>query len=343
MGAKLDAIMKDVNKKAKEEIITVGLSEYSYTRIPFTSPEMNYCTFGGIPVGKITELFGEEHGGKTTTALDLISNYQQMPDAKEVFYVDAENTLDVEWARKLCVDVDKLVILQPKLQSAEDIFQILLDAVETGEVGLWVLDSIPALISNAAWDKDMDEKTYAGISSPLTLFASKMIQLMGKTKATGIAINQIRDDLNSRYGGTKTPGGHAWKHFCAVRLEFRRGKFLDEKGNELTRAAETPVGNLVMMDMVKNKTCPPTRRIGKYTLNYETGIDYLSDLIEVAIRYDIIQKSGSWFELINVETGELLCSDKIQGQANVHAYLEDHEDVLLAVEMLVNKAIGELH
>ena len=121
MGSRLDALMQDVNKKAKEEILSIGLNSYDYTRIPFTSPRMNYCTFGGIPVGKITEFYGEEHGGKTTSALDVVANYQRMPDAKDVLYIDAENRLDVEWAKKLDVDVDKLYILQPKEQSAEEI------------------------------------------------------------------------------------------------------------------------------------------------------------------------------------------------------------------------------
>ena len=95
--------------------------------------------------------------------------------------------------------------------------------------------------------------------------------------------------------------------------------------------------------MAKNSSCPPTRRIGKYTINYDFGIDYLRDLINVAIKYDIVQKSGAWFELVDVETGELLCPDKIQGQANVYSYLEEHEDTLLAVEQAVNKKVGILH
>ena len=124
--AKLDDVIKDLNKKTKEEVVTVGLPTYNMKRIPFTSPRMNYCTFGGIPVGKITELFGEEHGGKTTTALDLIANYQQMEDARKVLYIDAENTLDVEWARKLGVDVDAMIVFKPTSQSAEEIFQFIL-------------------------------------------------------------------------------------------------------------------------------------------------------------------------------------------------------------------------
>ena len=136
MGAKLDAIIKDVNKKAKEDIMTQGLNDFNYKRISFTSPMMNYCTFGGIPIGRITEFYGEEHGGKTTTALDIVANYQQMQMAKDVLYVDAENTLDAEWAEKLGVDVGKMYLLQPKTQSAEEIFDIMIDVIDSGDCGL---------------------------------------------------------------------------------------------------------------------------------------------------------------------------------------------------------------
>lgn len=340
MGLKLDEIMKNANKRAKEEILTQGLNEFSYKRIPFTSPRMNYCTFGGIPIGKITEFYGEEHGGKTTTALDIVANYQKSDDDRDVLYIDAENTLDVEWAKKIGVDIDKIYILQPKSQSAEEIFQIICDAVDTGEVGLWVIDSIGALMSAQELEKTLEDKTYGGIAKPLTLFGKKVEMLMQRHKCTGIGINQIRENLASTYGGITTPGGKAWKHFCAVRMEFRRGEFLDEKGNKLTRSAESPVGNVVMMSMTKNKTCPPTRRTGFYTINYTIGIDYLRDLIEVAIKYDIIQKSGAWFDIVDKETGEVL-EGKLHGQSNVTEFLKEHEDVLNRVESLVEKEMQE--
>ena len=335
MGVKLDSIMSAVNKRFKEEIVTQGLNDYAYKRIKFTSPRMNYCTFGGIPIGKITEFYGEEHGGKTTTALDIVANYQHSDDNRDVLYIDAENTLDVEWAKKIGVDIDKLYILQPKSQSAEEIFQIICDSVDTGEVGLWVLDSIGALMSSQELEKTMEDKTYGGIAKPLTLFGKRIEMLMQRHKCTGIGINQERQDMNSAYGGMTTPGGKAWKHFCAVRMRFARGKFIDEKGNELTRSAENPVGNIVMMSMTKNKTCPPTRRTGFYTINYDIGIDYLRDLIEVAIKYDIIQKAGAWFDIVDVETGELL-EGKIHGQANVYEKLQSDEELLDRVETLVD-------
>lgn len=334
MGLKLDEIVNDINKKAKEEIITKGLGEFNYNRIPFTSPRMNYCTFGGLPIGKITEFYGEEHGGKTTSALDIVANYQNMKDARDVLYVDAENTLDVEWAQKIGVDIDSMYILQPKSQSAEEIFQIICDSVDTGEVGLWVLDSIGALMSQQEIEKEMDERTYGGISMALTKFGKRIEMLMHRHNATGIGINQMRDNIGSTWGGQVTPGGNAWRHFCAVRLQFSRGKFIDEKGNELTRSAENPAGNIVLMSMTKNKTCPPSRRTGFYTLNYAEGIDYLKDLVDVAIKYGIIDKRGAWFNIVDIQTGEIL-QEKIHGQAEVYSLLESDTDLLARIEKMV--------
>lgn len=340
MSATLDELCKQLNKNAKEEIITLGLNGFNYRRIPFTSPRMNYCTFGGIPIGKITEFYGEEHGGKTTSALDIVANYQHLPDAKAVLYIDAENTLDADWARKLGVDVDSMYILQPKAQSAEQIFQIICDFVDSGEVGLWVLDSLGVLLSQQEYDKTLEDKTYGGIAKPLTLFSKKVEMLMQRHKCTGIGINQIREDLGSTWGGYTTPGGKAWKHVCSVRLQFSRGKFIDEKGNELTRSAESPAGNIVMMSMTKNKTCPAVARVGFYTLTYADGIDYIKDLIDVAIRFDFVQKAGAWYNLIDFETGEII--KKLQGMQSVKEYLSAEENIeyLKSLENQIDCAIN---
>ncbi len=340
MGLMLEEIVKNVNKQQKEQILTKGLPDFKYRRIPFTSPRMNYCTFGGIPMGKITEFYGEEHGGKTTTALDIVANYQNMEGARDVLYVDAENTLDYEWAQKLGVNVDAMYILQPKSQSAEEIFQIICDAVDTGEVGLWVLDSIGVLVSQQELDKTLEDKTYGGVSKSLTLFSKRIEMLMQRHNCTGIGINQMREDMNSPWGGQTTPGGKAWKHCCAVRMLFSRGKFIDDKGNELTRSAESPAGNIVQMSMTKNKTCKPTRRTGFYTLNYDTGIDYLKDLVDVAIKYGVIDKHGGWFDILDPDTGEIILG-KIQGQVNVYGKLEEDTSLLERVEQLVDKKMEE--
>lgn len=338
MGLKLDEIIKQTNKKFGEEIISQGIGEFDYRKIPFTSPRMNYCTYGGVPIGKLTEFYGEEHGGKTTTALDIVANYQRSGDSRAVVYVDAENRLDVEWAKKLCVDVEQLTVLQPKGQSAEDIFQIIEDMVATGEVGLWVLDSVAALVSEMELDekRTYQDKVYGGISLPLTRFVKKITQFMHRYDCTGLIINQIRENLSSPYGGITTPGGKALKHHCTCRFQFARGKYIDEKGNELNKSASEPAGNIILMSMTKNTTCPPTHRTGQYTLRYDDGVDYISDLVDVAIRFDVIVKSGSWFDIVDTENGDIV-QGKIHGLANVYTYLTDHEDVLAMIENIVNK------
>lgn len=336
--------MKELNKSVKEDVLSRGLAQYHYQKIPFTSPRMNYCTYGGLPIGKLIEFYGEEHGGKTTTALDIVANFQALERNKAqedknyseraVLYCDCENTLDTEWAEKLGVDVDSMYVLQPKAQSAEQIFQLIENSVETGEIGLFVIDSLGAMVSSGELDpkKTYEDKFYGGISMPLTRFSKKIEMLMARHNCTGIGINQVREDLNSQWGGYTTPGGKAWKHLCAVRIQFSRGKFFDAKGNELTRSAETPCGNFVQMSITKIKSAPPNRRTGFYTLNYETGIDYLADLIEVALKYEIIEKSGAWFSIEGVD-------EKIQGQAGVRDYLAEHTDALKHVEDLIDEKI----
>lgn len=336
--SKIDEVMKDFNKKFKEDLVHTGLSEYDYERIPFTSPRLNYMTFGGLPMGKLIEFYGEEHGGKTTTAMDVVANYQQLDVARRVLWVDCENTFDNVWANKLGVNVEEVIMLQPTNQGAEDIFQFILDMIDTGEVGLVVIDSLGAMYSNQAKAKSLDEKTYGGISMALTQFSDKAVGFCQRHKCTIIGINQLRDDLNSTFGGTKTVGGRGWKHNVIARLEFRMGKFIDENNKDLNRSAENPAGNMVMVTMKKNKTCPPTRRTGFYTLKYLEGIDFISDLIEVALKYGIVEKSGAWYQIVDIDTGELL-SDKVQGQDAIKDILVSDLDILKVVSDLIEARI----
>ena len=321
----LESLMKEINKDFGGDVIRMGVSTYDYKRIPFTSPRLNYITYGGIPMGKLIEFYGEEHGGKTTTALDIVANYQNMEDAKSVLYIDAENTLDVVWATKLGVSVDDMLIMNPTTQGAETIFEAVLKLIDTGEIGLVIIDSLGVMMSNQAYTKSVEEKTYGGIAMALTNFSKKAEALCHKYNCTLIGLNQMRADMNSMYGGTKTTGGKAWKHNVSVRLEFRKGKSFDEKYKDLTRSAESPVGNYVEVSMPKNKTCPPKRRNGFYTLRYDLGIDYLYDLTEVCIKYGVIEKSSSWFYLLDTSTGEQI--KMLQGQSAVYDYLSDEANI----------------
>jgi len=340
MGTKIDEIMKRVNKDLKEEAITKGMPVYEYSKVPFTSPRMNYITYGGLPLGRLVEFYGEEGGGKTTTALDVIANFQNIHPDKEVFYVDAENTLDIEWARKIGVDVDNIRLYQPKTESAEFIFQIIKEMTNTGETGLWVLDSVPCLTAEKDLGKELtDDARVGGISGILTRFCREIVGPCAKNDCMGIFINQIRDKINSTIPGqTNTPGGRALKHFCTTRIEFRKGTYLDENGKNLSRSSGEPNSQKIMVNMVKTKFCRPNRHVGQYTINYDTGIDYITDLIEQAMYYEIIVKSGSWYKIVDTETGEIL-SDKLQGLGNVHEKLDSDTELMERVEVLVNDAM----
>lgn len=343
MGSKVDELLKSINKDMKSNFVSKGLPQYDYERIPFTSPRLNYMTFGGIPVGKIVEFYGENHGGKTTTALDIVANYQNMDNAKGVLYCDIENALDRVWATKLGVrlDDDNFYMIKPDEQGAETIFEQILEIMRTGEIGLVIIDSLGAMASNQEFEKSVEEKTYGGIAMALTKFGKKAEMLCNKYNCTIIGINQNRVDMDSPYGGTRTTGGEAWKYLCSVRMEFRKGKYFDEKGNELTKSAENPYGNYVLTTMTKNKTCEPTRRSGFYTLNYHSGIDYIKDLMEVAMKYGIIDKSGAWFSIVDVETGEVI--EKFQGQAKAYEFLSDSDniEILQKIESYIDNKIYE--
>lgn len=325
----LEDVIRDVNKKFKSSVVKTGLKFDEVTRIPFSSPRLNYMTYGGIPVGRIIEFAGEEGGGKTTTALDLVANAQRMFPDRQVLYVDIERTLDADWAQKLGVDVDNLILFSPEEQTAEEIMEATKCIVETGSISLCVLDSLAAMVSAQAYSKTIEDRTYGGISMALTLFSKEMIPICARTGCTMIGINQVREDMNSTYGGTTTTGGRAWRHNCSVRMTFQKSDYIDEKGNSIPRASENPVGHLVKVALVKSKVCNLDRKVGFYTLKYLMGIDYVSDIIDLAIKAGIINAAGAWYSILD-ETGEVAQNEgtalKFQGKAKLHQFLSENTD-----------------
>jgi len=342
MGSKLDAIMDKVNKEVKDEAFTKGMPVYEYQKIPFTSPKMNYITYGGLPLGRLVEFFGEEGGGKTTTSLDLVANFQNTYPDKESLYIDAENTLDIEWARKIGVDVDALNLYQPKTESAEYIFQVIKDAILTGEVGLVVLDSIPCLTAEKDLGKDLtDDARVGGISGALTRFCREINGICAKNNCMVIFINQLRDKINSTIPGqTNTPGGRALKHFCTTRIQFMKGSYVDENGKTISRSSGEPDSQKILVNMVKTKFCRPNRHVGQYTINFDIGIDYLTDLIDQAIYFDIITQSGTWYSIKDIETGEVI-KEKLQGQKKVYGYLDDNPEIMQRIEEMIDSKLLE--
>lgn len=353
----LDEVLGNINAKWGTEVVRMGTEMGEYVRIPFTSPRLNYITHGGIPMGKLIEFFGEEHSGKTTTALDIVANYQIMEDAKRVLWVDVEEALDEVWATKLNVDLDNMIIMCPDTAGAESIFDDVLDVMETGEIGLVIIDSFGAMQSDKAYEESVGDKQYGGISQALTNFAKKALVLCHRYNCTVIGLNQLREKINSMYGGTTTTGGRGWKHDITVRLDFRKGYSFDDKYKKVSNDAENPMGNIVMVAMPKNRTCPPNRRNGFYTIRYDSGIDYMYDLTEVCIKCGVIDKpeGSSWYTIKRIEkiyNDELeqdvptILDDKVaklQGQFAVSEFLSDEAniDVLKAIEDYLDYKIKE--
>ena len=365
---KLEQLMKDWNKDSKALVAVQGLEREALPRIPFSAPSMNYQTYGGLPRKRVVEFFGPESSGKTTSALDIVKNAQMvfeqeweqkteelkeklensraskasktavkelemqldsLQEPLKIVYLDLENTLDTEWAKKIGVDVDNIWIVRPEMNSAEEILQYVLDIFETGEVGLVVLDSLPYMVSQNLIDEELTKKAYAGISAPLTEFSRKVTPLLTRYNAIFLGINQIREDMNSQYNAYSTPGGKMWKHACAVRLKFRKGDYLDENGASLTRTARNPAGNVVESFVEKTKAFKPDRKLVSYTLSYHDGIQIENDLVDVAVEFGVIQKAGAWFSIVDLETGEIMTDEdeeplKFQGKANlVRRFKED--------------------
>lgn len=343
MADTIASIMSEINKKFKEDLIHQGVSAYDYERIPFSSPRLNYITHGGLPIGKLIEFYGDAGSGKTSTALDAVANYQHMNGAKKVLYADIENTLDPVWATKLGVDVDDMIIFNPSTQGAETIFSFVTRLMDTGEVGLVVIDSIGVMMSDKAYSETTEDKHVGGISMALTDFSKRAIALCNRHRCTLIGINQERDVINSPYGAKKVTGGNAWQYNVSVRLDFSKGYCFDDKYTKVANTVENPAGNIVNVAMTKNKTCANNRKNGFYTLRYDIGIDYLYDLIDVCIKkYDnAIEQSGAWFILKNPETGETI--KKLQGQYAVSDFLSDEAniDILKMYENFLDEKIKE--
>lgn len=374
----IDLKMAELNKKFKAQIINQGTDIIDVSKIPFSSPTANYMTYGGVPVGKITEFYGGEGGGKTTSALDICANAQkcfnkafsdkmgslttqlkelEAKDTKEakkladkvsaevnelqekgpkvVVYVDAEQTLDVEWAKLLGVDTESMILVRPQEQTAEQVLQIIIDLVSTGDVGLCVLDSIPMLVSQNILEESLEKKSYGGISQALTTFCSKITPHLVQNQCAFIGINQIREDLSSMYNTTSTPGGKMWKHACSLRLRFRKDTLLDINNGELTSRAENPAGNRVGIEITKTKVCKPDRRIGYYTLNYTGGIDILADTLTIGIQLMLIKRGGSWYYYTDKNGNEY----KFQGSSKLLEELRTNEPFKTELQNRINEVM----
>lgn len=322
--AEIDNLIAEVNKKYKTDIIRKASDLKGIEFIPYTSPMMNYLTRGGVPVGRIIELVGLPQSGKTTTALDIISNFQKKYTDKYCVYLDAENTIDKEWGETLGVDWSKVILIQPESEYGEELLDMLLDYIRSGKVGLAVLDSAPFIIPKAVQEKGLDEKSYGGNSALMKAFCDKAVPLCKKTECTFLMINQLRENIGNPYKPFKIPCGTAIAHACSQILWFTKGSLLDEKYKEVSSGYANPSGNLVSVKVEKNKVTKNDRRLQTYTLNYSTGVYEIKDTLDLAIMLGIISQAGAWFKATLKDGKE----QKMQGFNGVQEfYYNDLEEL----------------
>ena len=357
----------DIIKKRIKDWNCDGLMEGAKAKrgnkIPFSSPLLNYSTYGGIPRDAITEFFGAPGGGKSTTAVDicktayklfqeeyqdqllafqekinngnksLMSEYEDVKERgpKKVLYIDLEHSFDAVWADTLGIREGEIDIMQPPDVFAEDILQTVKEIIETGEVGLIVLDSIPSLVTQSELDKKFGERTVASLSGLLTIFCRKIVQLLTRYGTTLIVINQIRDNMDSPYV-VNTPGGNALKFYCSLRIQFKIGAPVDFLGNELPASTENPAGYKVTAKIVKQKSAPNDRRAGSYYLMAHSGIRVDMDFCMLAVnKYNIVRKSGAWYTLYDPYTKEQLVDEtgkpvKVNGMTKVFEYVQNNPE-----------------
>ena len=270
---------------------------------------------GGIPRGRIVEIFGPESSGKTTLALHAVAEAQKL--GGEAAYIDAEHALDPVYAKNLGVDIDNLIVSQP--DTGEQALEIAEALIRSGAIDIIVVDSVAALVPKAEIDGDMGD-SHIGLQARLMSQAlRKLAGAINKTNAVIIFINQLREKVGIMFGNPETtPGGRALKFYSSVRLDIRKIENLKQDGEV--------VGNRARVKIVKNKVAPPFRE-AEFDIIYGKGISKEGNILDLAVNLDIIEKSGSWFSYNGAKIG--------QGRENVKAFLMQNPEILAEVEKKV--------
>lgn len=277
---------------------------------------------GGYPKGRIIELYGPESSGKTTLALHAIASSQKL--GGNVAFIDAEHALDAQYAKKLGVDIDNLLLSQP--DTGEQALEIAEALVRSGSIDMIVVDSVAALVPEAEINGDMGD-SHIGLQARLMSQAMRKLSgIISKTHTTAIFINQIREKVGVMFGNPEvTPGGRALKFYSSVRLEIRRSESL-KNGTDF-------IGNKAKIKVVKNKVAPPFKE-AMVDIIFGEGISKYGEVLDLATDLELIQKAGAWYAYNNEKIG--------QGRDNAKKYLEDHPDIydLLEIKILEHYQIS---
>jgi recombination protein RecA len=275
---------------------------------------------GGIPRGRISEIYGPESSGKTTLCLHVIANAQRQGGVAA--FIDAEHALDIEYARKLGVDVENLLVSQP--DTGEQALEIAEVLIRSGAVDVVVIDSVAALVPRAEIEGEMGD-SHVGLQARLMSQAlRKLTGAVNRSRTAVIFTNQIREKIGVMFGNPETTtGGRALKFYASLRMDIRRiGAIKD---------GQDQVGNRTRVKVVKNKVAPPFKQ-AEFDIMFNEGISHTGLLIDLGVETDIVEKSGAWFSYGDVRLG--------QGRENAKAFLKEHPEIASEIEAKVREQLG---
>lgn len=267
---------------------------------------------GGVPKGRIVEIFGPESSGKTTVALHIVAEAQKAGGAAA--FIDAEHALDPVYAKALGVDIDNLIVSQP--DTGEQALEICEALVRSGAVDVIVVDSVAALVPRAEIDGEMGD-AHVGLQARLMSQAlRKLAGSINKSKCVAVFINQLREKVGVMFGNPETtPGGRALKFYASVRLDVRR--------SDAIKQGEDVIGNRTKVKVLKNKVAPPFKQ-AEFDIMYGQGISREGNVLDVGVKEEVIQKSGAWFSYGDTRLG--------QGRENSKQFLKENRDILVEIE-----------
>ena len=276
---------------------------------------------GGVPKGRVVEVYGPESGGKTTVALHMVAEVQKRGGIAG--FIDAEHALDPVYAKKIGVDIDNLYISQP--DTGEQALEITETMVRSGAVDIVIVDSVAALVPKAEIEGEMGD-SHVGLQARLMSQAlRKLTAIIGKTNCTVIFINQLREKVGVMFGNPETTtGGRALKYYSSIRLEVRRGEQIKKDGEA--------IGNRTKIKVVKNKVAPPFRT-AEVDIIYGEGISREGDILDLAVAENIVNKSGAWYAYNGDKIG--------QGRENAKLFLKEHPDLMEEVEQKVREKYAQ--
>ena len=267
---------------------------------------------GGVPRGRIIEIYGPESSGKTTVALHIIAETQKM--GGEVAFIDVEHALDPVYAKNLGVDIDSMLVSQP--DSGEQALEIAEALARSGAIDCIVIDSVAAMVTKAEIDGEMGDTHVGQLARLMSQAMRKLTGVVSKSNTTCVFINQVREKIGVMYGNPETtPGGRALKFYASVRIEVRRGEQIKDGGEVL--------GNRTKCKVVKNKVAPPFKEC-EFDIMYGKGISRVGEVLDTAVDLGIVKKGGAWFSYEDYKLG--------QGRDNSKQFLLDHPDIMNEIE-----------